>query len=251
MGHVAALWRHPIKSHGREALETVSLTTGQTMPWDRRWAVAHEAAKFDAAAPAWVPCQNFMRGTQTPALAGIWAQLDEATASITLRHADLEPITFAPDDAADAARFVEWVAPLCAANRASPAGIVTIPGRGMTDSDFPSIAIMNTASHMAVAAKAGQALEQERWRGNIWLDGLDAWDEHGWLGQTLRVGSAELIVRERIGRCVHIDANPQSGLRDTRLLDVLETDFGHRDFGIYAEVFTGGTISVGDTAEVV
>ena len=41
----AALWRHPIKGHGREALETVDLTEGRTMPWDRRWAVAHEAAK--------------------------------------------------------------------------------------------------------------------------------------------------------------------------------------------------------------
>ena len=41
MINVAALWRHPIKSHGREALQTVALTAGQTMPFDRTWAVMH------------------------------------------------------------------------------------------------------------------------------------------------------------------------------------------------------------------
>jgi len=76
MINVAALWRHPIKSHGREALQTVALTAGQTMPFDRTWAVMHDASKFEAGAPAWVKCANFMIGTSTPALAGIWAKLD-------------------------------------------------------------------------------------------------------------------------------------------------------------------------------
>ncbi len=63
---VAALWRHPIKSHGREALKNVSLTEGQTMPWDRRWAVAHDAAKADGS--EWAECMNFSRGAKAPSL---------------------------------------------------------------------------------------------------------------------------------------------------------------------------------------
>lgn len=42
---VGAIWRHPIKAHGREALGRVILTEGETIPWDRRWAVAHEQAR--------------------------------------------------------------------------------------------------------------------------------------------------------------------------------------------------------------
>ena len=76
---VAALWRHPIKSHGREAIKTVTLAPGQTMPWDRTWAVTHDKTKFDAQAPEWVACRNFMLGTLTPKLAGLWAKLDEDT----------------------------------------------------------------------------------------------------------------------------------------------------------------------------
>jgi len=44
MTEVRALWRHPIKSHGREALTSVTLTAGQAMPGDRLWAVARNRA---------------------------------------------------------------------------------------------------------------------------------------------------------------------------------------------------------------
>ena len=58
-GTVTALWRHPIKSHGRESLDHITMTPGQTMPGDRIWAVAHEASKADGS--EWVPCNNFSR----------------------------------------------------------------------------------------------------------------------------------------------------------------------------------------------
>ncbi len=44
MPHVTDIFRHPLKSHGREALQLVALSRGETMPWDRCWAVAHEAS---------------------------------------------------------------------------------------------------------------------------------------------------------------------------------------------------------------
>ena len=44
---VVEIWRHPIKSHGREALSTVAVTAGQTLPLDRAWAVAHDQTDVD------------------------------------------------------------------------------------------------------------------------------------------------------------------------------------------------------------
>jgi hypothetical protein len=35
----------PDQGHGREDLASVCLSAGQAMPWDRVWAVAHEAAR--------------------------------------------------------------------------------------------------------------------------------------------------------------------------------------------------------------
>ncbi|WP_299726038.1 MOSC domain-containing protein [uncultured Tateyamaria sp.] len=247
---VASLNRHPIKSHGREQIETVTLVKGQTMPWDRVWAVTHEATKFDAAAPAWAHCRNFMIGARTPGLLGIWASLDEAAATLTLRHKDLGDITFRPDASEDVARFLDWVAPLCPDNRSGPTGIVSAPGRGMTDSALPCISIMNMASHDAVADAVGTPLEMERWRGNIFLEDTPAWAELEWLGRDVRIGEATLRVRERIERCTVTHTNPMTGERDIDILSVLDTHFGHKDFGVNAEVITPGTVTVGARVEV-
>ena len=86
-GTVTQLWRHPIKSHGREALDAVSLVAGQALPWDRFWAVQHDQSKHDG--EGWAECMNFMIGTRTPGLAGLWATLDEGKREITLRHEKL------------------------------------------------------------------------------------------------------------------------------------------------------------------
>ena len=81
---VTNIWRHPLKSHGREALEEVAMIAGQTMPGDRVWAVAHEASQADGT--EWVPCTNFTRGSKAPGLMAINARLDDATGQLTLSH---------------------------------------------------------------------------------------------------------------------------------------------------------------------
>ncbi|MGJ8623840.1 MAG: MOSC domain-containing protein [Yoonia sp.] len=250
MINVAALWRHPIKSHGREALDHVMLVTGQTMPWDRHWAVTRDKTKFSSEAPAWAACRNFMIGTSTPALAGIWARYDEESGTLRLRHADIGTIVFNPDEPEDVARFLDWVRPLSHDRTLQPADLVKVPGRGMTDSDFPSISIMTKASHEAVAQMLGHPLETERWRGNIWLDGVHAWEEMSWVGKSIRIGDAELEVIEPIGRCKHTMANPKTGQRDVDTLAALRAGWGHQDFGVYAVVTKGGKIMLNDKVEV-
>ncbi|MFT7107020.1 MAG: hypothetical protein ACJAVT_001542 [Yoonia sp.] len=251
MINVAALWRHPIKSHGREAMDQVALTVGQTIPFDRAWAVMHEASKFDTAAPEWVTCANFMIGSGTPALAGIWAQLDEASGNITLTHQALGDIRFNPDDPADAARFLDWVRPLCSADKRQPIGLAKVPERGMTDTDYPSVSVMTMSSHQAVEDQIGDPLETARWRGNIWLDGAAAWQEMDWLGKTLRIGDAMLELIEPIKRCKHTMANPQTGARDADTLAALHGGWGHQHFGVYAKVIQNGRITLNEKVEVI
>ena len=248
MTKVADLWRYPIKSHGRETLRSVALVAGQAMPWDRYWAVTHDLTKHDGR--TWSSCRNFMIGARTPQLAGIWAAFDEDTASICLRHQDLGEIVFRPDDTAGGVQFMNWAEPITKASSVKPSGIVKSGTRGMTDTDFPSISIMNLASHAAVAAATGADLQVERWRGNIWLDDLPAWEEFSWVGREVVIGEARFAVRDRIERCLHTAANPVTGIRDTDTLGVLNGSFGHQDFGVYAEVITGGRIACGDSVKV-
>ena len=246
MGQVSALWRHPIKAHGRESVGHITLEEGQTFPGDRRYAVAHEAAKTDGG--AWAHCANFSRGAKAPALMAITAKVDEASGKITLAHPDLWELTLDPDTQGD--KLIDWVRPIMPKDRAASVKLVPAGEFGMTDSDFPSIAIHTTASHRALEGRMGQSLSTERWRGNIWLDGFAPWEEFDWIGKTLRIGAAEIEVRERITRCLATTANPETGKRDADTLGVLNDAFGHQDFGVYGVVTKGGTLAVGDAAEV-
>lgn len=216
------------------------------MPWDRHWAVSHSATHFEGT--AWAACRNFMIGVRTPALAGIWATFDDATGHITLNHQSLGNITFDPET--DEQAFLTWIAPLCPPNGPQPTAIVKAPGRGMTDSDFPSVSIMNRASHAAVETALGHPLQQERWRANIWIDRLSAWDELDWIGKTVRIGAAEFEIREHCVRCMVTATNPMTGARDVDTLGVLQSAFGHRNFGVYAFVTKSGPVACGDPCEV-
>jgi hypothetical protein len=224
----------------------VSLVEGQTFPWDRRYAVAHEAAKTSGG--EWAACANFSRAAKAPALQAITAKVDEATGKITLQHPDLWELTFDPETQGD--KLIHWVRPLMPADRAASTKLVPAGENGMTDSPFASIAIHTTASHRAVEGRLGRPLSTERWRGNIWLDGFAPWEEFDWIGKTLRIGAAEIEIRERITRCLATTANPDTGHRDTDTLGVLNDSFGHQDFGVYGVVTKSGDISVGDIAEV-
>ncbi len=243
---VSHLWRHPIKGHGYEALERSVLAPGSTMPGDRVWAIGHEAARIDPSAGDWAPCANFSRGAKSPQLMAIRGRLDDGTGQVTLEHPQRPTLTVDPDDAGDAARLVEWVQPISDPDRARPAFVTRAPGRGMTDSDFPSIAILNGASLAALSQRIGRPLAKERFRGNIWLDGLAPWEEFEWIGRDIRIGAAVLGVRERITRCKATTVDPRTGRVDADTLGALESGWGHQDFGVYAEVIVGGAVAIGD-----
>ncbi len=243
---VTALHRHPVKSYGREALDSVTLEAGQSMPFDRRWAVAHDAAKTEGG--AWAQCVNFSRTAVAPALAAINAQLDEETRQLTLTHPALPELTFDPD--AEGEALIEWVRPIVPQNRSLPARVLTLPERGFTDAPYAGVSLCSTTSLDALSANAGQPLSPLRWRGNIWFDGALPWAEMDWVGKDLQLGEAVLRVIEPIERCMATTANPDTGARDVDTLGLLNSHWNHQDFGINAEVITSGRVAVGDTLTV-
>ncbi|WP_299288456.1 MOSC N-terminal beta barrel domain-containing protein [uncultured Tateyamaria sp.] len=238
---VTTLWRHPIKSHGREQIDSVALVAGQSMPWDRVWAVAHEAAKAEPG--VWAQCAHFSRVSKAPGLMAITAKLNEATGKLTLSHPDRPDLTFDPE--AEPGALIGWSAPLVPQDRALPSHIMRLDGRGYTDSDFPSVTLCNLASHRAVEQQMGQDLSIHRWRGNIWFDSDAPWIEFDWMDRDIQVGEAILRPRERTDRCLATTTNPDTGRRDADTLKALDS-FGHQDFSVRCEVVRGGTVRATD-----
>ena len=243
------IFRHPIKSHGREELAGVTLQAGQTLPWDRHWAVTHERSKWKADAPRWMACANFMLGSGNARIMAIDATLDETIPRVHLTHPDLGALAVNPDDPADAARLLDWIAPLQRPDRRAVA-VVRVPGRGMTDTDYPSVSLCNLASNKALGEALAADLSVLRWRGNLWVEGWSPWEEADLPGKSVRIGEVVLTVREPIVRCKATTANPVTGVSDVDTLAGLRAHTGAQDFGVYAEVIRGGNIRPGDGVEV-
>jgi uncharacterized protein YcbX len=243
---LAQIWRHPIKALSREGLDRVRLEPGIGVPFDRHWAVTHEASKY---AGGWAQKVNFLRGVTGPSLMAVTAELDTGARRLTLHHPERPDFHFAPDDPTETPRFLDWLEPLWPDDKPRPAGIVTA-GRPMTDVPDPWVAINNLSSQRAVADRLGApGLSIHRWRGNLWIDGLAPWEEFDLVGRRIRIGDVTLHVREPITRCKATMANPETGRRDHDTLGALD-HWGHQDFGVYAEVVDGGDIAVGDPVTI-
>ena len=248
-GVLSNIWRHPLKSHGREELDHANLNVAQAMPWDRHWAVLHDSSKKVTDNEGWMSCLNFSRGSKAPALMAINANFDENKKELTLSHPEIGNVRFQPNSEEGQKKFLEWVIPICPQDRALPSGIYELPERGLTDTPYASISINNHSSNRAVGQILGYEVSPLRWRGNLWFDGLAPWEEFDWIGMDLRVGSVELHVKERIERCLATTANPDTGARDADTLKALNCR-GRQDFGVYAVVTKTGSITLGDRLEI-
>lgn len=246
---LALICRHPIKSIGYEELDGATLTRGRAFPFDREWAVAHERAKFGASLTEWAPKMNFLRGVAGPELMAIRARMDEGARRVHLSHPGAGTLDVAPDIPAEAQRLVDWLRPLWPAERPAPAFVGRVPDQAMTDWPDPFVAVLGLASLRALSEKIGQPLSPHRFRGNLWLDGLEPFAEFGLVGRTIRIGEAELEIRQRITRCKATTVNPESGQADADTLAALQTAWGHQDFGTYAIVTRSGRIASGDPVE--
>ena len=94
-------------------------------------------------------------------------------------------------------------------------------------------------------------LAMERFRGNLWLDGLAPFAEFDLVGRRdpgRRGGAGGARARSPAAR--RRPSIPRPAVSDADTLGALEAGWGHQDFGVYAEVADGGRVAVGDPAVV-
>lgn len=242
MGTLAAIYRHPVKSLGEEALSEVVLTPGKPLPWDRVWAVAHDRSHFNAAEPEWVRSANFVIQSNSPELARITCTFDEESGALTLSHPVAGQMTTRPDKDD---MLNDWIAPIAEKSGPGPYRVASVPGRALHDFPDTDVSVGNLASLRALEDMAGTTLDHVRFRMNFWVDGFAPWEELDWVGQTLSIGHATLRLTERVKRCNATNADPSTGTRTTEIPRLLHERFGHMDFGVYATVVTGGAVQTG------
>lgn len=249
MARLTAIYRHPIKSIGREPMQQVTLRPGQPLPRDRAWAVLHEAAEKhldDGQLTKWLPKAAFLRGAAAPGLQAVSGGYEGD--AITLTHPDLPDLRF--DPGTEGAALIDWIAPLWPEDKPAPSQLIAGPAP-LADQRNPLISILSTDSLRDLEARLGVRLGQDRWRGNLWVTGWEPWAERDMIGAHLRIGGAELTIREPIGRCPATSVDCATGRLDGDMPAALMREIGASDFGVFAEVITGGDLTLEDEVTLI
>ncbi|MDF1792436.1 MAG: MOSC domain-containing protein [Thalassobaculaceae bacterium] len=247
---VTSIHRFPVKGLSAETLGAVDLEADRLIPFDRRFAVAHGSAPVNPAAPDWLSKAHFLQVMTVPKLAALETVFDDATATLEIRRNGRQ-IARGELTSRTGCTVIEQFFAAYAKNdlRGAPK-IVDLGGRGYTDVDAPFLSIINQASVTDLARVVGKPVDPMRFRGNLLVDGLEPWEEMGWVGKSLSIGPATLKVEQIIGRCAATNANPETGQRDLTIPHDLQRGFGHTDCGIYVRVTGGGRIAVGNDVTV-
>ncbi|MBJ7412715.1 MAG: MOSC N-terminal beta barrel domain-containing protein [Phenylobacterium sp.] len=249
-GHVAAIYRHPVKGFTPEPLPHVDLAPGEGFPHDRIWAVENGPSGYDPDAPAFTPKQKFTVLAAIPKVAAARTRYDEASGVLTAEAPGAPVFSGRLADDHGRAAFAAWLtAILDADDLRGPLKVVDARGGfRFTDHPLGQVSVINMASVRDLSQKMGVELDPLRFRGNLYVEGWPAWAENEWSGRELMVGWGRAKVFKPIVRCAATGVDPATAVRDLDVVKALFDNYGHMFCGIYIQMTSAGRVALGDAA---
>jgi uncharacterized protein YcbX len=247
---IESLFRYPVKGLTPETLDTATLTPGRSIPWDRAFALAQGDAKFDPAHPAWLAKTNFMCLMRNPGIAAIRASFDEPTHKLNLWTPHGGALVESPFTIEGRAVIGQYLSDFLGDAARGVPEFYYVPDHSFCDHQTQVISLIGLGSIHALEAAVGAPRHPLRFRANLYITDIEPWAEFNWVGKTLAIGTARLLVTDRTIRCAATMVNPETAVRDANPIRELEQNFGHTDLGVFAEVTMPGSIQPGDIISV-
>jgi hypothetical protein len=91
--------------------------------------------------------------------------------------------------------------------------------------------------------------DRRRFRANLVIGGVGGLGERDWVGRRLRIGGAELLVREHCERCLVTTIDPDTLEIEPAILTRIRREFNAL-MGVYCEVALAGEVAAGDPVEL-
>jgi uncharacterized protein len=248
--HVQSLYRYPIKGLTPEPVTAVSLEAGGTMPFDRAFAIENGPGRFDPEHPRHLPKINFLMLMRDERLATLQTRFDDATQTLTILRAGKQVARGQLTTPLGRQMIEQFMAAYMKGSLRGAPKVVLAEGHSFSDVSAKCLHIANLASLRDLERVAGRPLDPLRFRANVYLDGLPAWEEFRWLDRTITIGGIEVQVFDRTQRCDATNVDPATGVRDMAVPALLQRNFGHSDFGVYGKIIRGGQLAVGDSVSV-
>ena len=225
VGRVAAVFRYPVKSMGAEPLTDVDVSWNG-LSGDRRWAFV----RLDQAHNGF-PWLTLRERNDLNDYHPSWTEPDRPDASAVLVRTP-------------AGAQLDITSPVLAADLGEAVRAMKL-ARGTFDT-MP-LSLITTRTIDGLGALLGADLNVLRFRPNLVVEPLRGgeYPEDAWVGRCLTVGTASIRVNARDKRCVVVNVDPVTGLRDPAPLRAIA---GHRGMclGVYGSTIRPGHMAVGD-----
>ncbi|UPL18929.1 MOSC domain-containing protein [Microbacterium aurugineum] len=268
MARVVALYRHPIKGLTPERRDALTVQTDGRIAGDRVLAFrfADAAVPEDRDGLDYWPKSKGLALQDFPALAALRTGYDDETRRVRIEHSGTVLVEAGLDD--DGRR--ELTAAVTEFVLASPEGRrlrrpgrlpLVLVGDGETSrfQDRPRgyVSVHGRGSVHALGEALGMSVDDRRFRSNVVIDDSAPWSELDWTGE-VRVGGVVFQAAGPIVRCLATHANPDTGVRDAKVLTTLTGSFAQpeptlgrlllpcRTPSDHGQLHAGGVIRVGD-----
>ena len=263
MPRVAALYRYPVKGFTPEECDTLTVLDEGRIAGDRVLGIRF--ADTAAADEAWSKKTEMVALMNTPGLARLHLKFEAEARRLRLSLRQHRLSGCGPQSGRQTAARDRGGGVCAHARRESAGGP---PGAAPAAGHWrrPHAALPRRRSRAGDAPRPWQSpradggvgarrrSSERRFRSNIALEGLGAWEEHRWVGRKVRIGTVTFdVVRPKV-RCLATHANPTTGERDVPILTTLTTVFGQEKptFGVaMVPSQAGGHIHVGDHVTLV
>lgn len=259
MARVVALTRYPVKGFTAESLESLTVQADGRIEGDRVLAFrfARAAEPEDREGLDYWPKAKGLALQDFPSLAALRLSYDYSARSIRVLHGGSELVAGGLD-AAGRARITDAVTdyvmstPEGARLRGPGRLPLVLVGDGVTSrfQDRPRgfVSVHGQESVDALSAEVGSAVDSRRFRSNVVIEGLPAWQELEWAGE-IRIGDVTFTTEGPIVRCLATHANPDTGERDAPVLTTLTRGIGQKQPTLGRLLLPsgqGGVIRLGD-----
>ena len=109
---------------------------------------------------------------------------------------------------------------------------------------FNSISLINLNSVKDFEKKINKKVEFQRFRGNFYVEGIEAWEERNWIGKIIKINNIDFKVEKNIPRCVAINLKPKTDDNSLNLLQSLKKTYNHFDMGVYLHALGDGKVEL-------
>jgi uncharacterized protein YcbX len=261
MARVAALYRYPVKGFTPEECETLTVLDEGRVAGDRVLGIRF--ADTEAPDEAWSRKHGMVALINTPGLARLRVTFDTKASRLRIGSgtAVLVDEVLNPEGrrriAAVLANYVLKLDdnPLTNHPERLPLRVI---GDGHSpryhDEEPGRVTLHGRGSLQVLEAVLGKEVSELRFRSNVAVDGLTAWEEQNWVGRKIRVGAVEFAVVKPKTRCLATHANPTTGERDLPILTTLTQKMGQENptFAVaMVPSSSGGQIHLGDQVALV